>query len=207
MTSTARHLVLAGDSVFDNDGYVPGEAGVIEQLRRSLPHGWSGTKVAVDGDCVMHVTNQLVSVPAGATDLIVSAGGNDARAHSALLSKVEDTEHLNRLILEPLADFRINYRRMLGALRKTGLRIHVCTIYTAIPFKDPVWRQFAPAAIKMFNEIIIAEARAHAVSVIRLDHACVDDDDFSVVSPIEPSNRGGQKIVDCILSTLSGLPV
>ncbi len=54
-----KHIVLAGDSIFDNDGYVIGEAGVIEQMRMSLPSEWSTSKVAVDGDCFRHVSDQI----------------------------------------------------------------------------------------------------------------------------------------------------
>lgn len=38
---TVKHICLMGDSIFDNDGYVPGEPGVIEQLRRAIPKTWS----------------------------------------------------------------------------------------------------------------------------------------------------------------------
>ena len=82
-----KHLVLAGDSIFDNDSYVLGEAGVIEQLRSSIPKTWSASKVAVDGDCIHHVKGQIAGLPTHTTDLIVSVGGNDALSHSSLLSK------------------------------------------------------------------------------------------------------------------------
>ena len=32
-----KHVVLLGDSVFDNSAYVPNEPDVIEQLKRKLP--------------------------------------------------------------------------------------------------------------------------------------------------------------------------
>jgi len=60
----------------------------------------------------------------------------------------------------------------------------------------------APSAINAFNAIILRVAGARGVSVIRLDMACADKDDFSDMSPIEPSSKGGQKIVDAILQTL-----
>jgi hypothetical protein len=34
---TMPHIVLLGDSIFDNAAYVPGELPVIEQLRARLP--------------------------------------------------------------------------------------------------------------------------------------------------------------------------
>ena len=41
------HVVLLGDSIFDNALYVPGGPAVIDQLRRELPAGWSATLLAV----------------------------------------------------------------------------------------------------------------------------------------------------------------
>lgn len=49
------HAVLLGDSIFDNERYVPDRPPVIEQVRRSLPPAWQATLLAVDGhttDCV-----------------------------------------------------------------------------------------------------------------------------------------------------------
>ena len=200
---TAGHIVLAGDSIFDNDGYVPGEPGVIEQLRRALPPGWSCAKVAVDGDCVAHVPAQVADLPAGATDLVLSVGGNDARGHSALLSQVERPEDLPALMAAPLEAFRAEYAALLDRLAGTGLRIHVCTIYTAVPFEDPQFRRFAPLAIAGFNAVIRAEAEARGIPVIWLEEICTAPEHFSALSPIEPSARGGQAIVDHIVARLT----
>ncbi|WP_306113310.1 MULTISPECIES: SGNH/GDSL hydrolase family protein [unclassified Roseovarius] len=199
-----KHLVLAGDSIFDNDGYVLGEAGVIEQLRCALPSTCSASKVAVDGDCIKHVKDQIADLPSNATDLIVSVGGNDARFHSALLSKVKHSNDLDALLSAPLDEFASDYRRMLDTAKATGLRLYVCTIYTAVPFEDPVWRQFVPLAINKFNEVIIAEAGAYGVPVLHLQDVCTETSDFSTVSPIEPSNQGGQKIVNLIVERVVG---
>lgn len=195
----SKHLVLAGDSVFDNDGYVLGEAGVLEQLRCTLPAACSASKVAVDGDCIKHVKGQIADLPSNATDLIVSVGGNDARFHSALLSKVNHANDLGTVLSTPLAEFASDYRLMLDAAQATGLTVYVCTIYTAIPFEDPLWRQYAPLAIGKFNDVIVAEAGVHGIPVLHLHKVCTETDDFSAVSPIEPSNQGGQKIVNHIV--------
>lgn len=197
-----RHLILAGDSIFDNDGYVLGEPGVIEQLRKALPTDWSCTKTAVDGDCIANIEEQINVLPSNATDLIVSVGGNDARYHSALLKQVRSHKGLIERLERPLEEFRKTYQKMLNRLKETGLRLHVCTIYTAIPFEDPVWRQYVPLAITHFNEIIIKEATERGISIFRLEKICTEESDFSSVSPIEPSSKGGQKIVDHIVDSL-----
>jgi hypothetical protein len=43
------HIILLGDSIFDNARYVPDRPPVIEQVRRSLQSGWRATLLAVDG--------------------------------------------------------------------------------------------------------------------------------------------------------------
>ncbi|MEP4198842.1 MAG: SGNH/GDSL hydrolase family protein [Aliishimia sp.] len=195
-----KHLVLAGDSIFDNDGYVLGQAGVIKQLRSSLPKTCSASKIAVDGDCIRHVKDQIAGLPENATDIIISVGGNDARFHSALLKDITKPSNLSDLLIGPLAEFESDYASMLDAVQGTGLKTYICTIYTAIPFEDPIWRQFAPMAINAFNDVIIAQANARNLPILPLHDVCVEFDDFSTVSPIEPSNKGGQKIVDCIVA-------
>jgi len=119
----SRHLVLAGDSIFDNDGYVYGAAGVIEQLRTTLPAHCRATKIAVDGDCIRHVDEQLNNLPADATDLIVSVGGNDARKNASLLSHVTKPDDLKGFLAQPLQDFRVEYAQMLERIEKTKLQL------------------------------------------------------------------------------------
>jgi hypothetical protein len=72
------HVALLGDSVFDNGRYVPGGPAVTEQVRARLPQGWRVTRLAIDGHMCRDLPRQLVLLPADATHLIVSVGGNDA---------------------------------------------------------------------------------------------------------------------------------
>src|SRR5918996_5903451 len=76
------HLVLLGDSVFDNARYVSKGHSVIEQLRNQLPAGWNATLLAVDGHVTSDIARQLERLPKDATHLLVSSGGNDALSHA-----------------------------------------------------------------------------------------------------------------------------
>ncbi len=197
-----KHICLMGDSIFDNDEYIPGEPGVIEQMRRSIPKNWSAYKVAVDGDCIEDIPNQLQKVPAHTTDIVVSIGGNDLMKFRHQLAQVAQGAKLEELIASPLADFEIAYGWMLDTVSEPGRSVSACTIYTAIPFAEPEMRAYAPSAIGAFNAKILRLAEVRGVSVIRLDVECADEDDFSEVSPIEPSSKGGQKIVNAILQAI-----
>ena len=79
------HVVLLGDSIFDNAVYVPGGPPVVRQLQQELPTGWRATLVAVDGHVTTDVQPQLARVPGDATHLFVSVGGNDALGESFFL--------------------------------------------------------------------------------------------------------------------------
>jgi hypothetical protein len=80
------HIVLLGDSIFDNAAYTRGQPDVVAHLRSMLPDGWKATLLAVDGATTARLTPQLERVPSDATHLIVSIGGNDALGNIDMLS-------------------------------------------------------------------------------------------------------------------------
>jgi hypothetical protein len=202
MAAEPCHIVLAGDSIFDNDVYVLGEPGVIEQMRQALPKGWSAFKIAVDGDCIRDVPAQLARLPTHATDLVLSIGGNDMIGYSGLLEEVRNPAALMGQLQKPLAEFAAAYGELLDRLAKLPVKVTVCTVYTAIPFHEPQFRRHGAAAIGVFNGIIVGEAGKRGMEVIRLEQVCTEAGDFSAVSPIEPSAAGGRKIVAAILGHL-----
>jgi hypothetical protein len=189
------HVVLLGDSIFDNARYVPDRPPVIEKLRQSLPRGWIATLLAVDGHITENVANQLKELPADATHLVVSAGGNDALGESSILSAAAATvgEALG-LMQEVRIRFRESYRAMLRALSATGKPAAVCTIYDSIPGLGSAEQ----AALGGFNEVILREAFMAGLPVIDLRLVCDRPSDYSHVSPIEPSVVGGAKIARVI---------
>jgi hypothetical protein len=196
------HLVLLGDSIFDNGSYVPGGPPVVEQVQSVLPSGWSATLLAVDGHVVDDVSRQLSGLPPDATHLAISAGGNDALRHSGVLMQPATSV---REVLAMLADireaFRGKYREMLRHVLARGLPTVVCTIYDAIPGLE----REALAALALFNEIILFEAARKGLPVLDLRIVCRDADDYSRLSPIEPSVAGGQKIAAALAGIVTRL--
>lgn len=195
------HVVLLGDSIFDNARYVPGEPDVVEQLRRALPAGWKATLAAVDGDTVAGVAGQLPRVPAAATHLVLSVGGNDAIVASGVLEEPARTvgDGLAKLA-DALAGFRGRYRTMLREVLAVGKPLNVCTVYDAVPG--------LPAASRMgltgFNDVILRAAVAEGLPVIDLRAVCTEPADYSPLSPIEPSSVGGAKIAEAIARVVAG---
>ena len=106
------HIVLLGDSIFDNAAYVrPGEPDVVHQLRARLPAGAKATLAAVDGAPAADVRRQLERLPAGATHLIVSAGGNRWVSSERNLRPLDCSVAGTIAVLSPLSG-----RRLLAAL-------------------------------------------------------------------------------------------
>jgi hypothetical protein len=110
-----KHVVLLGDSIFDNKAYVGAGPDVAAQLRETLPAGWRVTLCAVDGAVAGDVRRQLETVPEDATHLIVSAGGNDALQHEHVLREwaLSVAGVLGKLA-EIRSGFRKDYAAMLG---------------------------------------------------------------------------------------------
>jgi hypothetical protein len=72
------HLILLGDSVFDNAAYTDGGPDVVTQLNEALPAGWAASLLAIDGSITGDIAVQVGCLPSDATHLALSVGGNDA---------------------------------------------------------------------------------------------------------------------------------
>ncbi|AMV37266.1 SGNH/GDSL hydrolase family protein [Planctomyces sp. SH-PL62] len=195
------HVVLLGDSIFDNARYVPDGPSVLDHLRRTLPDGWEASLRAVDGSIASDVARQLETLPKDASHLVVSAGGNDALSHAGLLRRVpvaSVSEALDRLA-EAADAFQQAYRDMLEGVLARGLPTAVCTVYDAIPGLERGDR----TGLRLFNEIILREAFRAGLTVIDLRLICTEASDFSILSPIEPSGRGGAKVAGAVARALA----
>ena len=196
---TDLHVVLAGDSIFDNAVYVPGKPSVIEQLVAELGDRGRAKLLARDGDVTRDVKDQLEGLPADATHVVVSVGGNDALQHIDLLDKpVESAAALLGELATAHATFRASYTAMLDALRRCGLPALVCTVYDSN--FGPPRKRLADVALTVFNDVILRCAGAAGVPVLDLRRIFTAPADYA--NPIEPSDRGGAKLVAAIVTAL-----
>ena len=194
------HLVLIGDSIFDNAAYTLGGPDVVSQVRGLLAPGWEATLLAVDGSTTDHVADQLGRLPVEATHLMLSVGGNDALKHLSILEAPASSMAQSIEALADIAsDFERRYRLAIAACLETGLPLAVCTIYNGC-FDDPSFQRLASATLTMFNDAIIRVAIEHALPVIDLRLVCVAAEDYA--NPIEPSSVGGAKIARVIVGLI-----
>jgi lysophospholipase L1-like esterase len=195
------HIVLLGDSIFDNGVYVPGEPDVVRQLQAALPEGWRATLLAVDGAVTRSVKAQLDRLAADATHLVVSVGGNDALGESHVLGAAVRNVGEGVALLAAAQDrFGRDYQEMLEAVLAKGLPTALCTIYDT-PASAPNHR-IIKTGIAIFNDVITRAAFAAALPLIDLRLICGEDDDYA--NPIEPSAKGGDKIARAIASLVTG---
>ena len=195
------HVVLLGDSIFDNGVYVPGEPDVVRQLRPLLPAGWQASLLAVDGAVTGGVARQLERVPAEATHLVVSVGGNDALGDSHLLGRSVRTVGEGVLLLAGAqAGFAERYRSMVELVLGRGLPTALCTIYDAN--YSPPQGTVVTAALSLFNDVITRAAFSRGLHLIDLRLLCSEPTDYA--NPIEPSAQGGAKMAAAIAAFAVG---
>jgi hypothetical protein len=194
------HVVLLGDSIFDNAAYTRDAPEVVSHLRTVLPPGARATLCAVDGATTGTLGRQMARVPADATHLVVAIGGNDALQHTDLLDRrVSSTAEALALFGDRVDGFEADYRAALAPVLARDLPTIVCTIYNG-NLEAPRAR-LARVALALFDDVIVRVGFEHGLRVLDLRLVCAEPADYA--NPIEPSGRGGLKIARAIANVLA----
>jgi hypothetical protein len=195
------HVILLGDSIFDNAAYVRGGPDVVKQLRDKLPFQWKASLLAVDGAVTRGVLSQLTRLPADATHIVVSAGGNDALGASFILGQSVATVADAVSLLETAQQrFAVDYEDMVEHVVERGLPTALCTIYDTPPSSPD--QRIIRTALSVFNDVITRSAFRRGLPLIDLRLLCDEDEDYA--NPIEPSVQGGEKIASAIALLVAG---
>lgn len=201
------HLVLLGDSIFDNAQYTSGGPDVASQVRKLLPPGWLVSLLAVDGSTTVNIPDQVQRLPKESTHLVLSVGGNNALTEASRLGisffGFPDVPTLKALdtLADVSNDFEAQYRSAVDACLRRGLPLGVCTIYNGC-FPDKSYQRIASLALAVFNDVILRVAIERSLPVIDLRLICADPTDYA--NPIEPSSIGGEKIARAIVALVTG---
>jgi hypothetical protein len=199
------HIVLLGDSIFDNRSYTGAQPDVVTHLRTLLLESARATLLAVDGATTRSMASQIGKIPRDATHAVVSVGGNDALGHSDLLQiPARFTADPLRFLGERIGRFEADYRAAVVPVLRLGLPATLCTIYNGA-LTDPDQAARARIALMMFNDVIVRVAVEHFASVIDLRLVCNDSTDYA--NPIEPSGPGGLKIAKAIARATGTRPI
>jgi hypothetical protein len=198
-STVSGHIVLLGDSIFDNGAYTAGEPNVVGHLKSLLPGTWRASLCAVDGTRVSGLRNQLARVPSGATHLVIAIGGNDALGNMDLLSTpVASTAAALALFDQRISDFEAEYRAAITTVLQLHLPVTLCTIYNGNLERSQA--RNARVALMMFNDVIMRTAFENSVDLIDLRLVCSEPSDYA--NPIEPSGAGGRKIAQAIVAAV-----
>lgn len=195
------HIVLLGDSIFDNSRYTEGGPDVVSQVRQLLPANWRACLLAVDGSTTENLPAQLHRVPPDATHLVLSVGGNDALMNSSILhTPADSTSHAIRALADLSRSFEEKYRRAVRACQQLRLPLTICTIYNGC-FPDDDLQRLVSTSLMVFNDVILRVGFEFGLAIIDLRFVCSSAADYA--NPIEPSSAGGAKIARAILNVLS----
>lgn len=142
------------------------------------------------------VAGQLADLPADATHLAVSVGGNDALQHAGLLDQpIDNAAQLLGRLAQVRERFRQGYAAMLAAVLASRLPVVVCSIYDS-NFELPQ-KQLADVALTTFNDSILRCAVDAGVPVVDLRRLFSERRDYA--NAIEPSAIGGRKLAQAIV--------
>lgn len=194
------HIVLLGDAIFDNKSYTGDDPDVRTQLQDALPAGDQATLLAIDGSIIETVFAQLKRLPATASHLLISIGGNDLLGQMHTLNNPATSNAGALLEIAQIAiNFRQVYRSLLQTVGEYELPTALCTLYNP-RFPGSESRLLTSTALSIFNDAIIQEATRVGLPVLEMRMICDEDADFA--NPVEPSAKGGEKIVRAILHLL-----
>lgn len=196
-----NHLVLLGDSIFDNGAYTAGGSPVITHVRQKLVAGWKASLLAVDGSLASDIEPQLAKLPPDTTHLVVSAGGNHALLRSGfLMEPAQSVADVFLQMMTILREFEQAYLQMLDRILARSLPTIVCTVYYP-NFAEVSMQQLAVVGLLPFNDCILRAASKSHVPVIDLRQVCTRPEDYA--NEIEPSATGGEKIATAIVQVVS----
>ena len=220
-----RHILILGDSVFDNLEYIgkhekDGQARMLD----ALPN-YHQTFLAVDG----HITKDVIDVQTKyikdavlhngpITDLVMSIGGNNLLKEASLLGvKTKDAMGGLSLFRTRQEQFSKDYSKMLLSIKphiEFETRWHILGIYYpcySAPQDFPTRRfptdmHFQNASrlgVDLFNSVI--KQQIDDKDYIDLNHLFhYGDNKRYYANPIEPSSEGSRVIAEVIKPRIEG---
>jgi hypothetical protein len=171
------------------------------QLQDALAQGEKATLLAIDGSVIESIFSQLKKLPSDITHLVLAVGGNNLLSQMHTLSDPVQTvaDALER-VNQTVNTFRQTYHHMLETVLERRLPTILCTLYNP-RFPEPGLQLVSTTAISVFDDVIIQEAALAGIPVIDLRLVCTEADDLA--NPIEPSSKGGAKIVRAVGKVLN----
>ena len=191
--STTNTIILLGDSILQNSSYVPRGKAVEDIMSKKLNS--SCHCYAKNNAKTYEIQNQVTNIPLelnnSDTTIFLSAGGND------ILDKYVERNDPN------LNDFDY-LNTIFGAYKNLVKTIKTKMDHAKLVLLDvyyPKSAKYLPYTniITTWNHKIYEYAKENNLSVLRISTILTKPEDFTL--EIEPSEVGGEKIVDFIIQS------
>ena len=185
-------IVLLGDSILKNNSYVKNGLSIEDILRDK--RGDNLHCLALNNSTVVDVYSQIDSIPLELnnenTTIFLSSGGNDILSQyvDKRDSDVSDSQVLNVIF--------IAYKKMVKSLQTKMNQSKIVLIDIYYPTSNQ-FSQYKPI-IQEWNNMLEKCAREKSFGLIQISKNVTESDDFTL--SIEPSEKGGEKIAQSILS-------
>lgn len=187
-TDKGLKIVLIGDSMLNNSAYVLANQSVPDLLSKKLV-GNTVYNFAKDGatinDCYAQLDKISTELNNSRTYIVVSCGGNNILSSRSL--KPAD---MNNLFNE--------YSELLKSIktRVPNASLYVINLYTPTNSHYVSYHK----AIDQWNQLLEDNKSSLQYKIINTSSLLVTDEDFTY--NIEPSEKGGKKIVEAIVNSL-----
>jgi hypothetical protein len=188
-----NNIILLGDSSLKNNKYVVNS--VESLLRKKINKDNRVNKdnreimcFAKDGAKIKDVYKQIDNIPLNKANnnnntIFLSVGGNDI---------LEKNSNIDELFSE--------YEQLLNVVKTKCNKCVVCNLYLPAKFKKNIKKNDINNKIKHWNSKINEYITSNNVFLIPFDSLLYDETDF--VSDYEPSELGGDKIVNSIVKMI-----
>ena len=187
-TGKGLKIVLIGDSMLNNSAYVSANQSVPDLLSKKLV-GNTLYNFAKDGatinDCYAQLDKISTELNNSTTYIVVSCGGNNI-----LSSRSLKTTNINNLFNQ--------YSELLKSIktRVPNASVYVLDLYTPTNSHYMSYHE----AIDQWNQLLEDNKSYLQYKIINTSSLLVTEEDFSY--NIEPSEKGGKKIVEAILNNI-----
>jgi hypothetical protein len=196
------NVILLGDSTIDNKGYCGREGtSVTEHFESKVG---KVTLRAQDGALISAIERQLnAGVPAEATHLVVSVGGNNLLSNLEVMRKpcASVTEAM-LMCAEISKEFEAEYEKMLNLVLEEKKPIMLCAVYRPNFERTgfQVNQEAVDIAQRIFHDVIFKMARKYRLPVVDLRSVVGEAEDYA--NPIELDTPGGLKLTNAIIAAI-----
>lgn len=187
--NSIKNYVLMGDSILNNNSYVPDGQGIATLLKKQTPHGHV-VNLAKNDAIMPQIPPQIDKLREldskyndSNTIIFLSVGGND------ILMTYENHE-------KPDFDSMIEeYKKLVDSIKIVASKAKLYLVDLYFPRNEE--NQIFWPIITEWNNKLSKYAQDNNVSIFKVSSILTEPDDF--VNQIEPSATGGQKMVDAML--------